>query len=553
MQGAFMPSRRRLAAVLAGSAVVTAAAGAGSLGVAQASSICPAPPPLGFSDPKYVDMNRAGGEPIVFTYPDGTLLYGAHAGTTHFYSPDAPDTDTAAFAQNYEGQTYYWYSTSNGGEWTFVDRTVPPNNAPMTGFSDPEFAYDTAGNVYVSEINLVNVAVSKSTDKGHSYVLQNPTSNIFTDRQWTEGDTENVVYLVSNPTGPGGTVSPGTVDKYKTNSGHTMYKSVDGGKTWTPGFADPNGLGDIRVDKRNGTVYEAHYSGNELSIAAFRDARTQDFTTKVEPDVGIVDDDVHMLSHWPAFDVDAAGNVYVTWDEDGKGDRDAGVYYAYSTDGAKHFSKPVRVDTGDNTDIWPWIGVGDAGRVGIAWLEADHQLPNEDAQTSGTYGWRVMGATTITGIGCGGAKTPSFAVATMTKDPMHTGTVCMGGTTCQATATDRRLGDYFSVDVDNTGMLYAGYSDTRNGGAVSLPAFVRQNKGAPLVVPAKDTKGGTGGTDTTGQPRSGGPGSGGSGGSGSGTGGLAATGSDVVLPATAGLLAMAAYVVGRRRRRTTAA
>ena len=72
-----------------------------------------------------------------------------------------------------------------------------------------------------------------------------------------EGDEENVVYMVSNPTGPGGTYSPGQTG-YQANSGHTMYKSVDGGKTWTPGFKDPGGLGDIRVDKRNGTVYEAH-------------------------------------------------------------------------------------------------------------------------------------------------------------------------------------------------------------------------------------------------------------------------------------------------------
>jgi hypothetical protein len=533
----------RLSAVLAGSAVLAAAAGAGSFAVAQPHGACATPPQLAFSDPKYVDVDRAGGEPIVFTYPDGTLLYGAHAGSTHFYSPAAGDTDTAAFAKNYKGQTYYWYSTSNGGEWNFVDRTLPPNNAAMTGFSDPEFAYDTAGNVFVSEINLVNVAVSKSSDKGHSYQLQNATANIFTDRQWTEGDTENVVYLVSNPTGPGGTVSPGG-DAYKVNSGHTMYKSTDGGKTWTSGFADPGGLGDIRVDKRNGTVYEAHLDGNELSIVAFRDARTQDFKTKVDPDVNVVWDDTHMLSHWPAFDVDPAGNVYITWDENGQGDLDAGVYYSYSTDAARTWAKPIRVDTDGKTDIWPWIGVGDAGRVGIAWLEADKALANEDAETPGDYGWRVMGATTISGLGCGKGTSPAWSRAVMTKDPMHTGTVCMGGTTCQATATDRRLGDYFSVDVDNTGMLYAGYSDTRQGGSVSLPAFVRQSAGAPLVVQGKTggTKGGgakppAGPVTEPTQPRATPP--------------LAATGMDVALPAAAGLLAMAAYATARRRRRTS--
>ena len=204
-----------------------------------------------------------------------------------------------------------------------------------------------------------------------------------------------------------------------------------------------------------------------------------------------------MLAHWPAFDLDPSGNIYVTWDESGKGDRDAGIYYSRSTDGGRTWAAPVRVDTDDKTDIWPWIGVGDNGRVGIAWLEADKKLPNQDAQTAGTYGWRVIGAVTTTGLGCAGSKTPSFSVATATKDPIHTGTICQGGTVCQAQLIDRRLGDYFSVDVDSTGRLWAGYSDTRVAGAVSLPAFVRQRGGPSLVVPKRT---GTTPTATTGQP-----------------------------------------------------
>jgi hypothetical protein len=53
----------------------------------------------------------------------------------------------------------------------------------------------------------------------------------------------------------------------------------------------------------------------------------------------------------------------------------------------------------------------------------------------------------------------------------------MGGTTCQAQLIDRRLGDYFTIDIDTTGALVAAYSDTRQGGAVALPAFLRQTGG----------------------------------------------------------------------------
>ena len=39
---------------------------------------------------------------------------------------------------------------------------------------------------------------------------------------------------------------------------------------------------------------------------------------------------------------------------------------------------------------------------------------------------------------------------------------------------ERRLGDYFTIDIDTKGNVVAGYSDTRQGGSVALPAFLKQ-------------------------------------------------------------------------------
>jgi hypothetical protein len=55
--------------------------------------------------------------------------------------------------------------------------------------------------------------------------------------------------------------------------------------------------------------------------------------------------------------------------------------------------------------------------------------------------------------------------------------VCTGGTICQAELVDRRLGDYMTIDIDTSGNLVAAYSDTRQGGAVALPAFLKQTGG----------------------------------------------------------------------------
>ena len=428
---------------------------------------------LVFSLPSYVDTTRAGGEPSVVAHPDGTLLYASHAGTTHFYSLEADDPDSEAFFEKYRGQVHAYYSTDHGASWHFVDRSLPPENVAGSGFSDPDFAIDAAGNVYLSEINLVNVAMSKSTTSGRSYGLQNLFAEDITDRQWSAAGPANVVFIDGNPD-EGGTVPTDPVGHEE----HTIYRSTDGGQTFSAGVADDGGLGDIVFAMASKTLYEAHYDGGSLSIAAFRKALDLDPTVALTPEILTVATGVSMLSHWPAIDVDAKGNVYIAWDESGNGSRAAGIWYSYSTDAGRTWAKPARVDTDDHTDIWPWIAVGDAGRVAIAWFGNDHALPNNDAEAAGPNDpWNVYVAQTTNGLGCTGSTSPGFKITRATPVPFHTGTICMGGTTCQAMLIDRRLGDYFTIDIDTTGALVAAYSDTRQGGAVSLPAFLRQTGG----------------------------------------------------------------------------
>jgi hypothetical protein len=443
---------------------------------------CGAPgKPLQFSAPSYVDMNRAGGEPSVESHPSGTLLYAAHAGTTHFFTPMIADPDSGAFAKNYRGQVYAWYSDDHGATWNYVDRTLPPDNSGGSGFSDPDFAIDTAGNTYLSEINLANVAVSKSTDAGHSYKLQNFFAQTITDRQWKAAGPPNTVFIVGNAS-EGGTVPEEPVG----NNGHTIYRSTDGGKTFSQGIANEGGLGDIKFDNGSGTLYEAHYSDGNLQLAAFRKALDSDIPTALTPELNTVATGVDLLSHWPAIDVDSAGNVYIVWDEGGDGSRAAGVWYSYSKDGGRNWAEPVRVDPDDHTDIWPWIAVGSPGRVAIAWFGNDHHLPADDAEQAGpTDPWNVYVAQTLTGLGCSKSTSAGFKVTRATPQPFHVGTVCMGGTICQAQLVDRRLGDYFTIDTDTTGALVAAYSDTRQGGAVALPAFFRQTGGTTFLSTKK--------------------------------------------------------------------
>jgi hypothetical protein len=439
----------------------------------------------------YIDRSRAGGEPIVATHPDGTLLWGSHAGTTHFYGPAAPDADTAAFLENYEGQTYQYYSTDGGASWAFVPRTPVSADAmsglPNSGFSDPEFAIDKAGNVYISEINLANVAFSKSSDGGKTYTLQSLTGLTLSDRQWMEADEENVVYLTANTFGGGS----GSEDPVTGDLAHKLFKSVDGAKTFTAGeVANPGGTNDIKVDKSDGTLYELSLAQGVLRMAAFRGIRGQMSDFAALREYGTIAEGVDTLSILsPSFDIDDQGNLYATWDESGQGARPAGIWFSSSSDRGRTWLPPVRLDTDDRTDIWPWLAVGDAGKVAVTWLQNDTAIPDHNAELAPPgSGWNVVVAQSLNGLGCtngkagrGPDKAPGFRITRASSEPVHAGTICQGGTVCQARAVDRRLGDYFANEIDADGNTYISVSDTRQGGSVALPLLIHQIGGPSFI------------------------------------------------------------------------
>jgi len=419
---------------------------------------------LQFGDQKYIDTRRAGGEPTVAMHPDGTLLYGAHAGSTHFYAPEAVDPDSTAFTNNYEGQTYYYYSDDLGETWNFVDRTTPPDGVPNSGFSDPAFAVDKAGHVYVSEINLVNVAVSKSYDSGQTYQLQNLFGQVMEDRQWMAADEANVLYMTGNVFG-GGTFPNDPAG----NVGRRLFKSTDGGETFDTVAENSGGFGDMQCDKKTGAIYEATLSGGTLSMGVFREAREDRF----DRELNTIAEDVDYGPGRPSYRVDPDQNVHIVWCESGGGARDAGIYYSVSEDEGRNWSDPLELNDGPETVIWPWMAVGDAGRPAIVWLKASRELPDHDPETVGNHTWSVIAAGSRNSL----AGNPKFHEEVATPRPIHQGTICGSGTVCQAQGVDRRLGDFFSVQVDNEGRMWIGYPDTRQGGAVCLPGFVRQEGG----------------------------------------------------------------------------
>lgn len=508
--------RRLTSTALATAMVASIAVTSGGTAVAeteQTSGACVTPSEEMTFATDYIDTARAGGEPIVTTHPDGGLLWGSHAGTTHFYSPAAGDTQTSAFLENYEGQTYQYRSDDQGESWNFIDREPvstldPVSGLPNSGFSDPEFAIDLAGNVYISEINLANIAVSKSSDGGRTYTLQSLAEITASDRQWMEADEEDVLYFVANTFG-GGSVSSGK--PVTGRLGHDLYKSIDGGVT----FSEPQNLGgqqssDIEIDKRDGRLYELHSNGSRLELWIAPDARDQETPgiefLNVDPSTNEVIDTQaprpflppviaenydRKSTIGPTLDIDANGNLFVVWDDDGGAGRDRGVYVTFSTDRGLTWSEAVQVDDALETGgvaFWPWIAAGSEGAV-ISWLQHDEPMKdNEPQNAEGDWYVKTSLVRACDTDGDGDIDTvaaPTAPVRTMS-EPVHQNTICTGGTTCQAMAIDRRLGDYFANAIDRDGNVYISVADTMSGGGVGLPRVIRQTGGPTVGDPYAD-------------------------------------------------------------------
>jgi hypothetical protein len=217
-------------------------------------------------------------------------------------------------------------------------------------------------------------------------------------------------------------------------------------------------------------------------------------------------------AHWPSIAIDAKGNYYIVWDTDNRaktrngcpgtydGSESSGsippvnantplanrVLIADSTDGGLHWSTPRTVAyTPGHRLLWPWIVAGDAGRVGVVWYEYDRIVDPDCASPSANV---YAMAAEITG-----ATSRHFheTVANASGRPIHSGSICAGGTECAATNVitkeDRRLGDYFTVNTDKQGCLMIATGDTtlldpitHLPSPTSHPLFLLQNAGIGL-------------------------------------------------------------------------
>jgi hypothetical protein len=405
--------------------------------------------PAGASDAlaftsKLIDTVRAGGEPVIQVTQKGTILVGAHPGWTHTRYPPSPNLVTPA-----TGQSYMWRSTDGGATWAPLGLPMTPGIGPRglgQGVSDPDFAMDSKGRVYFTDLEaLAAASVSWSDDDGATWLMGNDIASVAgegpIDRNWiaTHGTD---VYFMGN------------------FADERVLKSTDGGVTWSKVGSSPceqefvtNAAGALLV-------------GCPTGIAVSTDGGAH-FEKRLVPGAST------KIRAMGAPAVDAAGNVYISWANE------TGIWLAGTPDLGVTWWPPIQVsaplfEPGKGTHIWPWAVAGDAGRVAVAWYGTSADGGPRTAKGDWfVYATTVLGADTMT---------PTLSAAQVTPTPIFKGGVCQGGTGCQldpSPAGDRRLGDFFEATMDKEGHLLVVYS-VALGDAISHPGFARQTEG-PLL------------------------------------------------------------------------
>lgn len=447
-------------------------------GTASSSVRCPdvSPKPLKFAKPKFIDKNRAGGEPVSIVAEDGSIIVSAHAGTTHIYKDPEASPGAGDFLVGYANQTLNWRSDDHGKTWKYVGlagQEYGPHSATSTGFSDPDLTMDQGGRIYNVEIDLANVAVFSSPDDGQSWPTANPVA-ASGDRPWLAGGEEDEVYLY-------------------VNLPKQLWRSTDGGLTFTLVSTNPAIDSKFHMDPLNpdkGLVGALDAGG----VAISKD-KGQTWDTFRAP-LG------KSTQFFGTIAADRRGWIYAAnaGGYAGANDTtpDGQVTFNYFNRKTEQWAKqPIDIPIPKGDAMWPWVVAGDDGRAAVTWYQTHAGSPDE-FYIYVAYTTNAHGKTVKCSDGSSRFIPPQFEVANASGRPIHKGKICLSGTACNASASfeggDRRLGDFFTINFDAKGRIFVVSGDTtltnplEGPKPVGNPIFIRQKKGDRLLTRPDKTR-----------------------------------------------------------------
>lgn len=381
--------------------------------------------------------DRWSGEPSILALDDGTLLITGAGGFTR-YVEDPTD------APGDVGQSYIWRSTDDGETWALVDLDVPavdelaPYRNAVPGV-EGDLSQDAGGRVYFTDLSMLATnGVSASDDGGQTWTAAQSAAGLpGTDRPWIQGAGEDEVYV-----------------KYlQTSTGFRVARSTDGGQTFLEDTELPGcSQADMAIDRPAGQILipcVGGEDGNELSIVTTPTGQPMAWERIDVPDAaGPASFVFNSLS--------VAGQGHYTYAYAEEVDGTVEVKVLTSTDAGQSWQGPVTLSTPNSTAVFPWTAANSDGTVAVVWYETPGQ--GDPDQIDGT--WYPMHASF--GLDETGSSAEQATVTRLTESPIHEGPICTSGLGCvlDGRSEDRRLLDFFEVDVDQEGASHVTWTDT---------------------------------------------------------------------------------------------
>jgi hypothetical protein len=487
----------------------------------------------GFGREVIVDHQRVTGEPsIVIDSHDRIYVSGPFGFST-----------TASFL---------WRSTDHGKTFHLVPGNLPPYGKPnvtCVGGGDSALATDSADRVYFTDLQgLTDVSNSVSADHGSTWLSTcNAANAAGVDRPWVAafgnpqnggalyqtvdeisqcttgcglGDIgNNIVEITRSQDGvtflplPAQQIEPdGIVSGIVTDSvggvyiGHTAL--VDASRNIVGGGdanGNPNAVVVVRFPKGYSSATPITLTNGQTLCQMKPSLCTTDIVFRAPLDSN-GNSTVTVGQDFAPITIDRAGNLYAVWSQ-ARVDSSSGnisgpsqIYMSASTDHGAHWGKPVKVTAATpnlQTNVFPWITAGDAGRVDIVWYGTPTlgACPNQPCGSSAIQAhWFVMMAQSLNAL----TATPTLATTKVSEVSNHFGAICTMGIGC-STGGDRGVLDFLSVTTGRHGEANVVWADAVNrnfvgGTSSAVIAFNRQNSGPSLYTSVGQVTGANGAT-----------------------------------------------------------
>jgi hypothetical protein len=482
--------------------------------------------PIGFAEPTMVGINGDGFELDLRADP-------ATPSTIYSAAPGASSANTS----------WIWKTTDSGKTWRWVEAAAPLNGKvqsstpPCQGGGDTEVAIDLHHHLYFNDLSgaggvPLEFSTGRSDDGGNTFVCDTagvPDPGV--DRQWyamigdptlNGGDQvdQNTVYLTNDiiAHGTDGCVGGNELVMYRSPI-PTLFgvptPNPAAGRTFGPHFAiscDEGIMGNDEVSPvattraENGTmtlltpvhhVFLAHPSSalKKIYVSRCFPVRFGPATANTSDPSGLRCVDKTVASNlgttganFPTIAIDAAGNVYVVWEETAPGNRTL-LEFSYSLNEGETWSTPVSLPTNApshvvggkelggplNTNVFGWPVAGDDGRVDVAFYATNATGSTPDS-ANGYYSlWLTQSLNAHDPAG------PTFSDPVLASEHfVHKGTM---NTLIGGQAGDRALGDFLQVRMGPQGEAEVSYADTNNATHADTPhaMFAHQISGPSLL------------------------------------------------------------------------